>query len=208
MYGMLFFWNVEIVWFVEVDICVNGVVLVIIVFMDGNICVGLEDVDLDCFVQVINVMKCFCVDLIFVLVINWFGVIIVVVMMMVVYVVGFKVFVIGGIGGVYKGVEISFDIFVDFDEFSCILVCVVFVGVKVFLDILKIFEVLEIKGVLVVVYGMDELLVFWFCQSGFFVFYSLLLVVEIGEFLKMCERFVDYGGVLIVNLVFEVDEIL
>lgn len=62
-------------------------------------------------------MKVLCVDMLVCMVVGCNGVMIVVVIMIVVYFVGIFVFVIGGIGGVYKGVDQSFDIFVDFMEF-------------------------------------------------------------------------------------------
>lgn len=60
-----------------------------------------------------NVIKVSCRDLFFVVVVGKNGVIIVVLTMIIVVFVGIKVFVIGGIGGVYRGVEYIFDIFVD-----------------------------------------------------------------------------------------------
>lgn len=57
--------------------------------------------------------KLLCVDIVVCIVIGGIGVIIVVVIMIVVDFVGIDVFVMGGIGGVYCGVEVMFDILVD-----------------------------------------------------------------------------------------------
>lgn len=62
------------------------------------------------------------------------------------------IFVIGGIGGVYCGVEIIMDVLVDLEELVKINVVVVCVGVKLILDLNLIMEYLEIKGVLVIGY--------------------------------------------------------
>ena len=66
---------------------------------------------------------------------------------------GIQVFATGGIGGVHKGAEQSFDISADLDELARTPVIVVSAGAKAILDIEKTLEVLETRGVPVVAFG-------------------------------------------------------
>ena len=79
---------------------------------------------------------------------------------------GIKVFVTGGIGGVHRGAENTFDISADMEALALCDVAVVSAGVKAILDLEKTLEVLETKGVPVVGYGTDELPAFYTRTSG------------------------------------------
>ena len=79
---------------------------------------------------------------------------------------GIKVFVTGGIGGVHRGAENTFDISADMEALALCDVAVVSAGVKAILDLEKTIEVLETKGVPVVGYGTDELPAFYTRTSG------------------------------------------
>ena len=59
---------------------------------------------------------------------------------------GIRIFATGGIGGVHKGAETSFDISADLDELAKTPVCVVSAGAKAILDLPKTLELLESKG--------------------------------------------------------------
>ncbi len=77
---------------------------------------------------------------------------------------GIHVFATGGIGGVHRGAERSFDISADLQELAQTPVTVVGAGAKAILDLPKTFEVLETLGVPVIAYGQDRLPAFWSCQ--------------------------------------------
>ncbi|MGR3513983.1 MAG: pseudouridine-5'-phosphate glycosidase [Paracoccaceae bacterium] len=79
---------------------------------------------------------------------------------------GIKVFATGGIGGVHRGAELSFDISADLHELSKTPVAVVCAGAKAILDIPKTLEVLETLGVPVVTYGQQDFPAFWSRRSG------------------------------------------
>jgi pseudouridine-5'-phosphate glycosidase len=79
---------------------------------------------------------------------------------------GIKVFVTGGIGGVHRGADTTFDISADLEELAISDVAVVSAGVKAILDLPKTLEVLETKGVPVIGYGTDELPAFYTRKSG------------------------------------------
>ena len=79
---------------------------------------------------------------------------------------GIKVFATGGLGGVHRGVEETFDISADLVEISKTPVCVVSAGVKSILDIPKTLEYLETMGVPVVSYCSDYFPDFFTSSSG------------------------------------------
>ncbi len=79
---------------------------------------------------------------------------------------GIAVFATGGIGGVHRGAELSFDISADLQELARTPVAVVCAGAKAILDIPKTLEVLETKGVPVIGYGTAEFPAFWTRSSG------------------------------------------
>ena len=79
---------------------------------------------------------------------------------------GIHVFATGGIGGVHKGAELTFDISADLLELAQTPVTVVAAGAKAILDIPKTLEVLETQGVPVIAYGQDDMPAFWSRESG------------------------------------------
>jgi pseudouridine-5'-phosphate glycosidase len=79
---------------------------------------------------------------------------------------GIEVFATGGIGGVHRGAEQSFDVSADLHELAQTPVTVVAAGAKAILDLPKTLEVLETLGVPVIAFGQDELPAFWSRASG------------------------------------------
>ncbi|MCB2099817.1 MAG: pseudouridine-5'-phosphate glycosidase [Rhodobacterales bacterium] len=79
---------------------------------------------------------------------------------------GIRLFATGGIGGVHRGAETSFDVSADLDELARTPVAVVSAGAKAILDLAKTREVLETRGVPVIGYGTDALPAFWLRDSG------------------------------------------
>ncbi len=79
---------------------------------------------------------------------------------------GIDVFATGGIGGVHRGAETSFDISADLPELAQTSVTVVAAGAKAILDLPKSLEYLETHGVPVIAYGQDDFPAFWSRSSG------------------------------------------
>lgn len=119
--------------------------------------------------------------------------------MMAAHAAGIRVFATGGVGGVHRGAETSFDISADLDELARTPVCVVAAGAKALLDLPKTLEVLETRGVPVVGFGTDELPAFWSRSSGLKAPYRLDTAEEIARLVTARERFGDHGGVLVAN---------
>jgi pseudouridylate synthase len=79
---------------------------------------------------------------------------------------GISVMATGGIGGVHRGAERSFDESADLEAIARHPVCVVCAGAKLVLDLALTLERLETLGVPVVGYGTDELPAFYLRSSG------------------------------------------
>ena len=111
---------------------------------------------------------------------------------------GIQIFATGGIGGVHRGAELSFDISADLEELSRTPVAVVCAGAKAILDIAKTLEVLETRGVPVIGYGTDEFPAFWTRSSGHPVDQRLDTPDAVAALLDTQFR-LGMGGVLIAN---------
>ena len=86
--------------------------------------------------------------------------------MMIADMAGIRVFATGGIGGVHRGAQETFDISADLEELANTSVMVVCAGAKAILDLGLTLEYLETKGVPVLGYGTDELPAFYTRESG------------------------------------------
>ena len=112
---------------------------------------------------------------------------------------GIKVFATGGIGGVHRGAQESFDISADLEELGRTDVAVVCAGAKSILDIGLTLEYLETAGVPVVGFDTDELPAFYTRRSGFGVDYNMDSPKEIAEVLKAKWDLNIHGGVVVAN---------
>ena len=112
---------------------------------------------------------------------------------------GIRVFATGGIGGVHRGVEETFDISADLDELARSEVAVVCAGVKSVLDIGRTLEYLETRGVPVVGYQADELPAFYTRSSGFAVDYRVDAVDEVAAAIRIKSDLGLAGGIVIAN---------
>jgi pseudouridine-5'-phosphate glycosidase len=79
---------------------------------------------------------------------------------------GIRVFVTGGLGGVHRGAQQTFDVSADLTELGRTPVAVVSAGVKSILDIGLTLETLETLGVPVLAVGSDEFPSFYSRSSG------------------------------------------
>ena len=112
---------------------------------------------------------------------------------------GIEVFVTGGIGGVHRGAQQTFDISADLQELANTNVTVVCAGAKAILDLPLTLEYLETFGVPVLGYQTKELASFYTRKSGLNVDYAMESVEEIAEVIKTKRALKLDGGVLISN---------
>jgi pseudouridylate synthase len=112
---------------------------------------------------------------------------------------GIRVFATGGIGGVHRGVEASWDISADLAELARTPVAVVCAGAKAILDLPKTLEVLETLGVPVVGYRTDEFPAFWSRGSGLGVPLRLDDAASVARLIETQRRLGLAAGVLVAN---------
>jgi pseudouridine-5'-phosphate glycosidase len=112
---------------------------------------------------------------------------------------GISVFATGGIGGVHRGAEESFDISADLRELSETPVTVVAAGAKAILDLPKTLEVLETLGVPVIAVGQDAFPAFWSRDSGLSAPLRLDTAEEIAAAHRMRAALGLPGGQLVAN---------
>lgn len=119
--------------------------------------------------------------------------------MLVAQLVGIKVFATGGIGGVHRGADRSFDISRDLEELSDLNVAVVCAGAKSILDLGLTLEYLETKGVEIIGYQTKELPAFYSRESGFKLEIQLDTPTEIANLMKTKWNLGIKGGLVIAN---------
>jgi len=120
---------------------------------------------------------------------------------------GISVFVTGGIGGVHRGAESTWDVSADLIEFTRSPVTVISAGAKAILDLPKTLEYLETFGVPVIGFKTREFPAFYSRGSGLPLEWSVSEVSELAEGIR-AHRFIDpHGGVLVVNPVPAEEEI-
>lgn len=120
---------------------------------------------------------------------------------------GIKVFATGGIGGVHRGAENTFDISADLQELSKTPVAVVCAGAKAILDIPKTLEVLETLGVPVITYGQSDFPAFWSRSSGLISPMTAEEPMVIARSIAAQRALASDAGCLIANPIPEDDEI-
>ncbi|MEZ5872195.1 MAG: pseudouridine-5'-phosphate glycosidase [Nitratireductor sp.] len=206
-HGMPYPHNVETALAVEAEVRATGAVPATIAVLDGKIRVGLSRERLDELGQMKKVMKLSRADLAFALATARPGSTTVAATMMAASLAGIEVFATGGIGGVHKGAETSFDISADLGELGRTNVITVCAGAKAILDIPKTLEVLETEGVPVIGYQTDELPAFWSRQSGLAAPLRLDTADEIAGLWRARKAIGQVGGLLIANPIPAADEI-
>jgi pseudouridine-5'-phosphate glycosidase len=112
---------------------------------------------------------------------------------------GIRIFATGGIGGVHRGAETSFDISADLQELARTSVAVVCAGAKAILDLKLTLEYLETRGVPVIGFGTDELPAFYSRASGLKVNRRLDTAEQMARVLQAKWQAGMAGGVLITN---------
>lgn len=112
---------------------------------------------------------------------------------------GVEFFVTGGIGGVHRGAENTFDVSADLEELGRTNVTVICAGAKAILDLPKTLEVLETKGVPVLGFGTEELPAFYTRTSGLSVDRRVDDAEEVARIVRAKRELGLDGGVLVAN---------
>ena len=198
-HGMPYPQNVQTAREVEQVIRDAGAVPATIAIIDGRICIGLADEQLELLGQSKDAIKVSRRDLAYVLSQKKLGATTVAATMICAKLAGIEVFVTGGIGGVHRGAETSFDISADLQELAQTGVAVVCAGVKSILDIGLTLEYLETHGVPVVSVGQAAFPAFFTRDSGFRADFQLDTPEEQARFIRTKWQLGLEGGVVVSN---------
>ena len=199
--------NVETARAVEAEIRSAGAVPATIAVLDGTIRIGLSEAELDRLAGLVGVAKLSRADLAVCLARGGHGATTVSATMIAARAAGIEVFATGGIGGVHRGAEQTFDISADLHELAQTRVTVVAAGAKAILDLPKTYEVLETLGVPVIAYMQDRLPAFWSARSALPAPLRLDSAEEIAQAHRMRAALGLPGGQLVANPIPEADEI-
>ena len=164
-HGMPYPQNLEVARQVEADVRDAGATPATIAVINGSLHIGLNDDQLSGLAQAKGVAKLSRADMAVCIAAGKTGATTVAATMIASHLAGIAVFATGGIGGVHKGAENSFDISADLMELGQTPVTVVAAGAKAILDVAKTLEVLETQGVPVIAYGQDSFPAFWSATS-------------------------------------------
>ena len=198
-HGMPYPHNRDTALMVEATVRENGAVPATIAVIDGVLHIGLEHDAIDNLAQASDVMKLSRADLAVAMSRGVTGSTTVAATMMAAARAGIKVFATGGIGGVHRGAEQSFDISADLTELSQTSVTVICAGAKAILDLPKTFEVLETLGVPVMSYQHKQIPAFWSRDSGIDAPLVAKDIQDIVQFMNMRAALDIKGGILITN---------
>ena len=206
-HGMPWPRNVETARRVERAVREEGAEPATIVVLDGVIHAGVEDATLEAVGRAGGFLKLSRADLGYALASGRNGSTTVAATMIAAERAGIAVFATGGIGGVHRGAERTYDVSADLQELARTAVCVVCAGAKAILDLPKTLETLETLGVPVVGYGTDEFPAFWCRSSGLAAPIRLDTPGEIAALIRARRELRLDGGVLVGNPIPPADEI-
>lgn len=198
-HGMPYPDNLATARMLEQDVRQSGAVPATIAVMGGAVRVGLSDSELEELAASRNVLKLSRADLPFAVTSGRTGATTVAATMICAHMAGIRVFATGGIGGVHRGAETSFDVSADLEELARTPVAVVSAGAKALLDLPKTLEVLETRGVPVIGHGTSEFPAFWSRNSGLPAPLRMDSPEEIASFLRTKWQMGLVGGVLVAN---------
>ena len=158
--------NLETARAMEAAVREEGAIPATIAIMEGCLVVGLSSEQLATLAATDGIAKVSRADLAAVRAARQSGATTVAATMLIAALAGIRVFATGGIGGVHRGAELSFDISADLPEIARAPVAVVCAGAKAILDLPRTLEMLETLGVPVVGYRTSKFPAFYVEDSG------------------------------------------
>ena len=198
-HGMPFPENVEFSHKVEEIVRGEGAIPATTAIIGGKLKVGLTADELDLMCRAENVGKVSRRDVPVYLATGKTGATTVATTMMLAEMAGIKVFATGGIGGVHRGAELTFDISADLQELASTKVAVICAGAKSLLDIPKTLEYLETMGVPVLGMGTEDFPAFYCRKSGCKADAKIDTPAEMAKILQTKWALGLKGGVVIGN---------
>ena len=199
-HGMPYPQNVETALAVEKIVRENGAVPATIAIIGGRLKAGLSPEEIEYFGKKgPEIAKASRRDLPVLIAKGQDGACTVTTTMMIAHMAGISVFATGGIGGVHRGAQQTFDISADLEELAHTPVMVVCAGAKSILDLGLTLEYLETHGVPVIGYGTRELPAFYTRKSGFAVDYEIDTPEELARAFYVKQDMGLGGGMLVTN---------
>ncbi|CUA85444.1 Pseudouridine-5'-phosphate glycosidase (pseudoU degradation) [Gulbenkiania indica] len=199
-HGMPYPQNVETALKVEAEVRASGAVPATIAIIDGRLKAGLSHEEIERLGRAGHaVAKVSRRDLPVVVARGQTGATTVASTMIVAALAGIRVFATGGIGGVHRGAQTSFDISADLQELAQTPVAVVCAGAKSILDLGLTLEYLETHGVPVLGYRTDHLPAFFTRDSEFGVDARMEEAEEIARVMKTKWNLQLRGGLVVAN---------
>ncbi len=198
-HGMPYPQNVETARRVEAIIREQGAVPATIAVLGGRLKAGLTEEELEYLGKSPGIKKTSRRDLPALVALKQDGATTVASTMIIAALAGIKVFVTGGIGGVHRGAQETFDISADLTELANTSVAVVCAGAKSILDIGLTLEVLETQGVPVLGYETEHFPAFYTRTSGYGVDVTVSSPQEAAAVMQVKWDMGLTGGVLIAN---------
>jgi pseudouridylate synthase len=206
-HGMPYPQNLKTAHDVESVVRDHGAVPATIALVDGRLRVGLDGPALEALADGPDVLKASRRDLPALVARSATAGTTVAATMYLAHLAGIRIFATGGIGGVHRGAEHTFDVSADLDELGCTPVAVVCAGAKSILDLPKTLEMLETRGVPVIGFGTDEFPAFFTRHSGLSVDHRVDSAEQLAAVLAQHRLLGLRGGVLVVNPIPAVDEL-
>ncbi|MBT4288559.1 MAG: pseudouridine-5'-phosphate glycosidase [Deltaproteobacteria bacterium] len=198
-HGMPYPENLKTAQMVEKTVRDQGAIPATIAILEGKIKVGLSAEELSQLAQVKDVKKVSRRDFPYIVANKMNGATTVAATMIVANMAGISLFVTGGIGGVHRGADQTFDVSADLTELSQTNVAVVCAGVKSILDIGSTLEYLETLGVPVMGYQTLDFPAFYTRKSGFQTEYQFKDAADAANTLKTKWDLGLKGGLIIAN---------
>jgi pseudouridine-5'-phosphate glycosidase len=206
-HGMPYPENLETALAVERIVRDGGAVPVTIAVMGGRVKLGLNEDEFERLSRASDLLKLSRADLPHAVAARRDGATTVAATMLLADLAGVRIFATGGIGGVHRGAQQTFDVSADLYELARTPVTVVCAGAKALLDLPATLEVLETLGVPVIVYGSDEFPAFWSRASGLTSPLRCDTVEEIVQFIQTQRDLGLPAGTLVANPIAAGDEI-
>ncbi len=198
-HGMPYPQNIAMARAVEGIVRAGSAVPATIAIIGGRLKVGLDAAELELLARADNIAKASTRDIPYLVATLAHGATTVAATMRIAALAGICVFATGGIGGVHRGAEASFDVSADLMELATTSVAVVSAGAKSILDIGATLERLETLAVPVVVYRADEFPAFYSRSSGHQAPLRLDRVEDIARMMQAKWALGLAGGISIAN---------
>jgi pseudouridine-5'-phosphate glycosidase len=198
-HGMPYPQNVQTARAVEQILRDGGAIPATIAVLDGKIRVGLDDEALERMGHGETIAKLSRRDLPIAIATKQPGATTVSATMIGARLAGIRIFVTGGIGGVHRGAETSFDVSADLTELSRTEVAVICAGAKSILDLPKTLEYLETQGVPVIGWQTAEFPAFYTPTSGLKVDHRADTPEEVAAIMAAKWDLGLSGGLIVAN---------